>query len=115
MAWRPRLALRIAAIPRAKQENRGHVPFREKVRVPIAPFERLDRAEQLYWRRCTAPADKAAIALALTPAPDIAALRAKLAVLRAHALDEEDALPHPALKLVDEDLRRMTGKNSTRP
>lgn len=81
----------------------------EACRLYDHAFERLDRAEQLYWRRCTAPAEKAAIALALTPAPDIAALRAKLTVLRAHALDEDGALPRPALKLVDEDLRRMTG------
>jgi hypothetical protein len=37
------------------------------------------------------------------------ALRVKGAVLRAHVLDEHDGLPCPALKLVDENLRRMIG------
>jgi len=72
-------------------------------------FEHLDRAENIYWRRCTAPMEKAAVALVLTPAPDISALRSKLAVLRANHLDEEGALPRPALKLIDEDLKRMRG------
>src|SRR5207237_4724982 len=47
-------------------------------------FRRVSRAEDLYWRRCTAPMQEAAAALAFTPAPDLAAVRAKIAVLRAH-------------------------------
>ncbi len=80
---------------------------KEANRLYDQAFERLDCAEDLYWRRCTEPLEKAAIGLALTPAPDIPALRTKLAVLRAHVLDEHDRLPRPALELVDEDLRRM--------
>jgi len=74
-----------------------------------APFRRVSRAEELYWRRCTAPMQEAAAALAFTPAPDLAAVRAKIAILRAHDLDEHEALPRPALELVDEDLRRLAG------
>jgi hypothetical protein len=68
-----------------------------------AGFRRVSRAEDLYWRRCTAPMQEAAAA------PDLAAVRAKIAVLRAHDLDEHEVLPRPALELVDEDLRRLSG------
>jgi hypothetical protein len=74
-----------------------------------AGFRRVSRAEDLYWRRCTNPTQEAAAALAFTPAPDFAAVRTKIAILRAHALDEPDVLPRNALELVDEDLRRLAG------
>jgi len=74
-----------------------------------AGFRRVSRAENLYWRRCTAPMQEAAAALAFTPAPDLAAVRAKIAILRAHDLDEHEVLPRGALELVDEDLRRLAG------
>lgn len=73
-----------------------------------AAFRRVDRAEDLYWRRCTAPMQEAAIALAFTPAPHIAAVRTKIAVLRAHDLDEPDAMPRNALEVVDNDLARLS-------
>lgn len=70
---------------------------------------RVSRAEDLYWRRCTAPMQEAAAALAFTPAPNLAAVRAKIAILRAHELDEAEVLARNALELVDEDLRRLAG------
>lgn len=72
-----------------------------------AAFRRVDRAEDLYWRRCTAPTQEAAIALAFTRAPDIAAVRTKIAVLRAHDLDEPDAMRRNALEVVDRDLASL--------
>ena len=70
-------------------------------------FRRVDRAEDAYWRRCTAPMQEAAVALVLTPAPDLASLRAKIAVIRAHDLEELEVMPRPMLELLDEDVVRL--------
>lgn len=79
----------------------------DEQRLRAAAFARIDRAEELYWGRCTDPMQKAAIALACTPAPDLPALRAKIAVMRAHALEELDSMPRHPLELVDEDVARL--------
>lgn len=78
-------------------------------RFRAAAFARVDRAEEVYWRRCTAPMQQAAVALALAPAPDLAALRAKIGVMRAHALEELAGMTRHPLDVVDEDLGRLMG------
>jgi hypothetical protein len=77
-----------------------------------AAFQRVDQAEDAYWHRCTDPMQKAAVALVLTPAPALPALRVKLAVMRAHELDEPDALPRHALDVLDEDIGRLTRRHA---
>jgi hypothetical protein len=72
-----------------------------------AAFRRVDRAEDIYWRRCTVPMQDAAVTLALTPAPNLAAICSKIAVMRAHELDELEAMPRPMLELLDDDVARL--------
>jgi hypothetical protein len=69
-----------------------------------AAFDRVNRAEEAYYDRCTAPALRAAALLSLTPAPDLPALLTKIQVMQAHELQEEDALPKPALEVLAEDV-----------
>lgn len=86
-----------------------------QLRVPVANPSHgighrktaIDRAEDAYWRRCTDPMQKAAVALALTPAPDIPAVRAKIAVMRAHELEELECMERHPLEVVEEDLGRL--------
>ncbi len=73
-----------------------------------AIWRRLDAAEDAYWKRCTAPMQKAAAALALTPAPDLEALRAKIAVMREQALEELDRMPRCPLEVLEEDVARLS-------
>jgi hypothetical protein len=70
-------------------------------------FARISRAEDLYWRRCTAPLAAAAEALVLTPAPDGEALRAKLAVIRVHQLHEEGSMERDCIEVLEEDVGRL--------
>jgi hypothetical protein len=82
-----------------------------------AAFARVGRAEDLYWRRCTDPMQKAAAALVLTPAPDLEALRHKLAVIRAHQLHELDCMSRDCFELLEEDvgqLRALTEEELSR-
>lgn len=70
-------------------------------------FRRMDRAEDTYWRRCTAPMQDAAVALVLTPAPDLQSIRAKIAVIRAHELEELECMTRHPLEVVSEDVARL--------
>jgi len=76
-------------------------------RLRLIAFRRVSKAENAYWHRCTAPMQKAAVALVLTPAPDLAALGAKLAVLRAHQLHELDSMTRDAFEVLEEDARAL--------
>jgi hypothetical protein len=68
-----------------------------------AAFARVSRAEDLYWRRCTDPMQQAAATLALTPAPDLEALRTKLALIRTHDLQELDCMTRNCFEVLEED------------
>jgi hypothetical protein len=72
-----------------------------------AAFALIDAAEDAYYDRCTAPMHRAAIRLALTPAPDLRALLAKLDVIRELSLEDFETMPRPAFDLVREDLERF--------
>jgi hypothetical protein len=72
-----------------------------------AEFARVSRAEDLYWRRCTAPMQEAAIALVLTPPPDLEALREKLAVIRAHQLHKEGSMSRDCIEVLEEDVGQL--------
>lgn len=62
-----------------------------------AAFTRMAGAENLFWHRCTAPMQEAAVALVLTPPPDLEALRTKLTIIRSHRLDEPKAMERHCL------------------
>jgi hypothetical protein len=72
-----------------------------------AAFDCINEAEELYYARHTAPLLRAATVLAVAPAPDLPALLAKIRVMQAHQLQEDGALPRPALDLLAEDLERL--------
>jgi hypothetical protein len=71
-------------------------------------FARISRAEDLYWRRCTEPLQEAAEVLVLTPAPDLEALREKLAVIRTHQLHEEGSMERDCVAVLEEDVGRLS-------
>lgn len=70
-------------------------------------FARLDRAEDVFWRRCTQPLNEAAEVVVLTPVHDLEALRAKLAIIRAHQLHEEGSMERDCVEVLDEDVGRL--------
>jgi hypothetical protein len=72
-----------------------------------AAFARVSRAEDLYWCRCTAPMQDAAIALVLTPPPDLEALRDKLGAIRAHHLHEEGSMSSDCMEVLEEDVEQL--------
>jgi hypothetical protein len=72
-----------------------------------AAFARVTRAENLYYDRHAAPLYRAATLLAETPAPDLPSLLAKIRVMQAHELQEDGALPVPALSLLVKDAERL--------
>lgn len=82
----------------------------EARRLIRAAFERVDVVEQAYYDRCTAPMQRAAVRLALTPAPDVPGLLAKIRVAQEHELDELEGMPRPVLDVLAEDVRRMTAE-----
>ena len=77
-----------------------------------AAFARVSRAEDLYWRRCTDPMQQAAATLALTPAPDLEALRTKLALIRTHDLQELDCMTRNCFEVLEEDVGRLAPTSS---
>ncbi len=73
----------------------------------VALWQRLDEAEETYWERCILPIENLAVVLALTPAPDVDALIAKLQVIREQKLEESDRMPRRLLDVLEEDLARL--------
>ena len=72
-----------------------------------AAFKRVSKAEDDYWKRCTAPMQRAAVALALTPPPDLEALRAKIAVMREAELHGLPRMKRDCLEVLEEDVGRL--------
>jgi hypothetical protein len=84
----------------ATPEGRAH---RRAIFAPVAA------AEEAFYQSCTRPTQQAAAALALTPAPDLPALLAKIRVMQELELDELDILGRPVLEVLAEDVARLTG------
>lgn len=80
---------------------------REGAALCDAIWRRMGEAEDAYWERCTAPMQRAAAAVALTPVPDLDALRTKVAVMREQALDELELMSRQPLTVLLEDLRQL--------
>jgi len=72
-----------------------------------AAFARMTRAENLFWHRCTAPMQEAAIALVVTPAPDLGALRQKLGAVRAHQFHEEGSMERCWIDVLEQAVGRL--------
>jgi hypothetical protein len=72
-----------------------------------AAFARMTRAENLFWHRCTSPMQEAAVALILTPPPDLEALREKLTVIGAHQLYEPRSMDRDCLEVLKPDVGRL--------
>ncbi len=72
-----------------------------------AAFARLDRAEELYWRRCVEPLERAAVALVTAPPPNLEALANKLALIRSHRLLEAECLDRDCFEMLEEDVRQL--------
>lgn len=122
--WRRRLARyrRLAAAAEEAAErgwfreaNARHDREREACRgmldaeaLRAAAWERLAAAEDAYWERCTDPMQKAAVALATTPAPGLDAVREKIAVMRKVRLHELDSMERDCFDLLLRDLERLS-------
>jgi hypothetical protein len=72
-----------------------------------AIFARVAAAEEAFWTRCTHPMQKAAALLALTPAPDLPALLAKIRVMQEQQLHELEIVGRPVLEVLAEDVGRL--------
>ena len=70
-------------------------------------FARVSEAEDAFWDRCTEPMQEAAVALALTPAPNVAAVRDKARVMRVLQLQELDRMEPDCFEVLEEDLGRL--------
>lgn len=84
--------------------------LRSKTGKPLctAAYARITAAETAYCRQYTVPLEKAALALVRTPAPDFHALRTKIEVMRDQEVDCFDGTPSDPLKVIWEDVRRVT-------
>ncbi len=76
-------------------------------RLKRQAFDRIDAAEEAYWIRCTDPMQRAAVALALTPAPNLPALAKKIAVMRVHQLQELNSMTRGCFELLEEEVGRL--------
>lgn len=82
---------------------------RSRIGKPLcaAAFARVSAAEDAYYDRCTAPMHRAAIRLALTPAPDLQALLVKINLILEHQFETFDcAVEHP-YEVLRDDVRRL--------
>jgi hypothetical protein len=75
-----------------------------------AAFERVDAAEEAFYDRCTAPMHRAAVRVALTPAPNLEALLAKIRIMHEHELGELASMTRPALEVLAEDTKQIIAK-----
>jgi hypothetical protein len=117
LTWNARLARYQALAARAKKaEETGWFQaanerfYRESADPATdrkAAFARMTRAENLFWHRCTAPMQEAAMTLVLTRPPDLEALRQKLAAIRVHRLHTEGAMARDCFEVLEGDCQRL--------
>lgn len=86
----------------------------EAIRSPIgeplcrAAFAPVKVAKDAYYNDFTGPMHRAAIRLALTPAPDLPALLEKIRVIKDQELDEAASMTRPAMEVLAEDVARLS-------
>jgi hypothetical protein len=76
-----------------------------------AAFERVDAVEEAFYDHCTAPMQRAAVRLANTPTPDLAALVAKIRVIQEQELDELGSMTRPLVEVLAEDVKQLMAAN----
>jgi len=83
--------------------------LRSRIGKPLcaAAFARVSAAEDVYYDRFTAPLNRAAIRLVLTPAPDLLALLAKIEVIHGHGLDSDDDMRRTPIEVLRNDVERL--------
>ena len=86
-------------------EAAAATPEGRKLRREI--FAPVAAAEEAFYESCTRPMQQAAARLALTPAPDLPALLAKVRVMREQELDELEILGRSVLEVLAEDAERL--------
>ena len=72
-----------------------------------AAFTPMSAAEEAFYDDFTAPLQRAAVRLALTPPPDLPALLAKIRVMQDQELDELEGMTRPVLEVLADDVRRL--------
>jgi hypothetical protein len=86
-----------------------HEALRSPIGAPLcrAAFAPMNAAEEAFHHDFTAPLQRAAVRLALTPAPDLPALLAKIRVMHEHELDELEGMARPALEVLAENVELL--------
>ena len=86
----------------------------ERARETLENAQRLDKAfalitqaEEAHYQRFGPPADRAAVSVLQWPAPDVAGLVAKVAIVKEFAIDTEDGLSRPPIEIIEEDFARL--------
>jgi hypothetical protein len=85
----------------------------EALRSPIgaplcrAAFAPVAAAEEAFYDDFTAPLQRSAVRLALTPPPDLEALLAKIRVMQEDELDELGSMARPVLEVLAYDVARL--------
>ena len=72
-----------------------------------AAFAPMDAAEEAFYDDFTAPLQRAAVELASTPAPNLAALLGKIQVMRERGLEDEGGMTRLVLEVLTEDVERL--------
>lgn len=67
----------------------------------------MTAAEDAHYKNFIVPIDKAAIALALTPAPNLDALLIKIDIIKRFELDNTKFMPRDPMEIVREDFARL--------
>lgn len=75
-----------------------------------ASLQRCNDASERSLDLYVNPADRAAIALMLTPAPDVDAVHIKIAIAAKHELDNTTGMPREPMDIIIEDVRRLGGE-----
>lgn len=82
---------------------------RSRIGKPLcsAAFAHVSAIEDAFYARFTAPMNRAAMQLVMTPAPDLHALLAKIEVIREHELETDDGMRRSPIELLREDVSRL--------
>jgi hypothetical protein len=86
-----------------------HEALRSPIGAPLcrAAFAPAAAAEKAFYDDFTAPLQRAAVRLALTPAPDLEALLAKIRVMHEQELDELGRMTRSVLEVLADDVERL--------
>lgn len=88
--------------------------LRSPIGTPVcrAAFAPMSAAEETFYDDFTAPMLRAAVRLALTPAPDLPALLEKILVAYEQELDELESMERPVLEVLAGDVDLLNKSNA---